>query len=221
MITNNRFRRIILNSIAHIHSGHRLSIKNSFKTWIHLKINKWVNSIKEWIHIKYEFMQNKHITLTPLFGMLPSATSKAATSSSDIKSAVPKKTLDAADSTKAIPLGDNAAVSIGTMTVAVTSAMARLEDGTVGKVTSASAASSSAAVTAATDSSNNMPLENNHAFAFSGTRRSAIAATSAMADADSKIGTVTSATSASAVAVTTLVGATVMARRHQQPLHLG
>ncbi len=96
-------------------------------------------------------MQNKHITLTPPFGMLPSATSEAATSSSDIKSAVPKKTLDATDSTKAITLEDNAAVSIGTTTVAVTSAMARLEDGTAGKVTSASAASSSAAVTAATD----------------------------------------------------------------------
>jgi hypothetical protein len=83
-------------------------------------------------------MQNKHITLTPIFGMCPSATSEAATSSSSvIESAVPKQTPAAADSTKAIPLEDNAAVSIGTMMLAVadTSAMARLEDGTVGKVT--------------------------------------------------------------------------------------
>jgi hypothetical protein len=84
-------------------------------------------------------MQNKHITLTPFFGMCPSATSKAATSSSSvIESAVLKQTPVAADSMKAIPLEDNAAVSIGTMMLAVadTTAVARLEESTVGKVTS-------------------------------------------------------------------------------------
>ncbi len=49
-------------------------------------------------------------------------------------------------------------LSIGTMTLAVadTSAVARLDEGTVGKVTSAAAASS-VAVTAATDSKNDVP----------------------------------------------------------------
>ncbi len=113
-------------------------------------------------------MQSKHITLTPFFGMCPSATSKAATSSSSvIESAVPKQKPAAADSTKAIPLEDNAAVSIGTtmLVVADTSAVARFKKGTVGKVTSVAAASS-AAVTAATDSKNDMPPENNAAFAL-------------------------------------------------------
>jgi hypothetical protein len=91
------------------------------------------------------------------------------------------------------------------LAVADTSAVARLEEGTVGKVTSVAAASS-VAVTVATDSKNDMPPENDAAFALTlGTGRSAVAATSAVVRlTDSKLGTVTSATSASAVAVTNL-----------------